>query len=109
MDLIARDLGMDPAELRLKNVMRDGDKNGLGEEYHHLRGAETIEAALDASGWWEPKAANVGRGIAIGERAPGGGQTHSRVEFQSDGSLLVYTSIFEQGSGTCDTYSAPVL
>ena len=103
MDLIARELGMDPAELRLKNVIRDGTRNGLGEEYHHLRGAATIEAALEASGWWDPKPPNVGRGIAIGERAPGGGQTHAHVVFQEDGTVVVYTSIFEQGSGTYTT------
>ncbi len=115
MDLIARSLGMDPAELRLKNVVRDGDANGIGEEYQRLHGAETIEAALEAAGWWEPKPAELtpspsggrglrcGRGIAIGERAPGGGQTNARVEFQPGGTVAIYTSIFEQGSGTYTT------
>jgi CO/xanthine dehydrogenase Mo-binding subunit len=90
--------------MRLKNVIREGDVNGLGEEYHELHGAEAIEAALDASGYRTAKPSaprlRYGRGVGIGERAPGGGETHARVRFRGDGSVVVHTSIFEQGSGT---------
>ena len=108
IDVIARTLGLDPADVRLRNVVRDGDANALGERYHDLHGAETIEVALEAAGYHAPRPApaphlRYGRGVAIGERAPGGGETHASVTFRTDGSVVVHTSIFEQGSGTYTT------
>ncbi len=108
IDVIARTLGLDPAEVRLRNVIREGEANALGELYHDLHGAETIEAALEASGYHAPPpapdgAVRYGRGVAIGERAPGGGQTHAAVTFRPDGRVVVHTSIFDQGSGTYTT------
>jgi CO/xanthine dehydrogenase Mo-binding subunit len=106
LDVVARKLGLDPVHVRLKNVIRDGDVNGLGEEYQDLHGAEAIERARTASGYrtpgGEPTAPRVKRGwgMGIGERAPGGGETHVGVTFTTDGSVVVHTSIFEQGSGT---------
>jgi CO/xanthine dehydrogenase Mo-binding subunit len=104
IDVIAKRLGLDPADVRLNNVIREGDTNGLGEEYHDLQGAGAIENALEVSGYRDNKQdterVRYGRGVGIGERAPGGGETHAGVTFQTDGSVVIYTSIFEQGSGT---------
>ena len=105
LDVVAARLGIDPADIRLKNVIREGDLNGLGEEYHDLNGAEAIEAALGASGYREPRPVATGgvrrgRGIGIGERSLVGGETHVGVTFRPDGSVVANTSIFEQGSGT---------
>jgi carbon-monoxide dehydrogenase large subunit len=104
VDVIARQLGMDPADVRRKNVIREGDINGLGEEYHDLRGVEAFETALERSGYGKDRSGGTrkrsGIGVGMGERAPGGGETHAAVTFQPDGSLVIHTSIFEQGSGT---------
>ena len=104
IDVVAAKLGLDPAAVRLKNVIREGDINGLGEEYHELQGAGAIETALERSGYRDDKAdterVRHGRGVGIGERAPGGGETHAGVTIQTDGSVVIHTSIFEQGSGT---------
>ncbi|MEE8517599.1 MAG: molybdopterin cofactor-binding domain-containing protein, partial [Dehalococcoidia bacterium] len=105
VDVIARTLGLDPVDVRLKNIVREGDANGLGEEFHDLHGVETIESAIEASGYRSPKPAGsanlrYGRGMGIGERTPVGGETHASVAFERDGSVAVRTSIFEQGSGT---------
>jgi len=104
IDVVAHHLGLDPADVRRKNVIHEGDLNGLGEEYHDLHGAEALEAALAAADYAKPRPAsgNIrrGRGVGIGERAPGGGETHAAVTFQPDGSVVIHTSIFEQGSGT---------
>jgi CO/xanthine dehydrogenase Mo-binding subunit len=104
VDVIALQLGLDPADVRRKNVIREGDINGLGEEYHDLRGVLALETALERSGYGNGRSGGSrmcsGIGVGIGERAPGGGETHAAVTFQDDGSLVVHTSIFEQGSGT---------
>jgi CO/xanthine dehydrogenase Mo-binding subunit len=104
VDVVARHLGLDPADVRRKNVIREGEINGLGEEYHDLHGAEALETALTAAEWDKPRqptgAIRRGRGVGMGERAPGGGETHAAVTYQPDGSVVIHTSIFEQGSGT---------
>ncbi len=105
MDCIARELGMDPADLRVKNLVHQGDENALGIAFEDVKAPETLQAALDASGYRSPKPAPhgsvvYGRGIAFGERVQGGGETHASVTLDADGSVVLHTSIFEQGSGS---------
>jgi CO/xanthine dehydrogenase Mo-binding subunit len=42
----------------------------------------------------------VGRGIAIGERTPGGGEATAAITLRPDGSVILGTPIFDQGTGT---------
>jgi CO/xanthine dehydrogenase Mo-binding subunit len=55
MDTLAERLGLDPLELRLRNVLRDGDRFATGEVVHDVRFAECLEAAADAIGWREDR------------------------------------------------------
>ena len=57
---------------------------------------------MDAN-YFSKKASGIGRGIAIAERSPGGGETYAWVALEKDGSVTVSTTIFEQGSGTYTT------
>ena len=100
IDCIARQLEMDPLDFRSKNLIEDGDLNAIGNSYQDIRGKETLEAAQQAGRYRESKDPYVGRGIAIGERAPAGGQSHAAVTLNADGSVTVHTSIFEPGTGT---------
>ncbi len=102
-DECARAVGMDPLEFRLKNVVREGDESAAGEAWHDPRAIETLEAAANAAHYHDPKPANVGRGIALGDRPPGGGQGTADVTFRPDGSVQLTTAIFDQGSGTYTT------
>ena len=100
MDSIARQLGMDPLEYRLKNMIREGDDTPIGATFHELRGKEALESAASAAVYRSPKKPYVGRGVAIAERAPAGGETHVGITLNPDASVVVHTSIYEQGSGT---------
>jgi CO/xanthine dehydrogenase Mo-binding subunit len=100
LDCIARQLGIDPLDFRLKNLIEEGDDNPIGTRYQNIRARETLEAAAAAAGYRTAKAPNVGRGIAIGERPPAGGESHAAVTLNPDGSVAVSTSIFEPGTGT---------
>jgi carbon-monoxide dehydrogenase large subunit len=100
MDCIARQLGIDPLELRRKNLLGEGDEDPTGARYQGIRARETLEAAIAASGYHAPKPANIGRGLAIGERATAGGESHAAVTLNPDGSVTVKSSIFEPGTGT---------
>src|SRR5207237_8159269 len=55
MDLIAREVGMDPAEFRMKNLIGEGEENALGRKMTGVKAGETLKAALDAAGWKTPK------------------------------------------------------
>jgi CO/xanthine dehydrogenase Mo-binding subunit len=100
IDCIARQLGMDPLDFRLKNLLDEGDETPIGTRYQDIRARTTLEAAVDAAAYRSPKAAHVGRGIALGERPPAGGESHAAVTLNPDGSVVVHTSIFEPGTGT---------
>ena len=100
IDCIARQLGRDPLDFRLQNLIEAGAETPIGTRYQGIRAQETLEAAVAAAGYRTPKAPNVGRGIAMGERPPAGGESHAAVTLNPDGSVLVHTSIFEPGTGT---------
>src|SRR3546814_1381222 len=66
-DRLAAELGMDPAEFRLKNLMSEGEDDQIGTTMEHIKAREVLEGALNAADWHSPKPANVGRGIALFE------------------------------------------
>lgn len=64
IDELARQLGIDPLALRLKNLIVEGDETASGERFEHVRVHETLKAAADAAGYYAPKPLYVGRGSA---------------------------------------------
>ena len=100
MDMIARRLEIDPLEFRKLNLLEDGAETPTGTLYEEIRAKETLEAAIEASDYHSPKPANVGRGISMGERGPGGGESHAAVTLNPDGTIVLNTPVFEQGTGT---------
>ncbi len=99
MDLIAQELGMDPLELRIRNVVHDGDETPVGRVFLDVKAEEVLREAGRLSGWDTPKADNVGRGIGFGHRTQGGGQTTIAVTVNADGSVLAASSIYDPGMG----------
>ncbi|MBM2810814.1 MAG: hypothetical protein HW416_1573 [Chloroflexi bacterium] len=53
MDHIARELDMDPLELRLRNALRPGDTTIHGEPVHEPRAVEVLEALRREARWGE--------------------------------------------------------
>ena len=104
MDCLAQALGMAPVELRRKNLVIEGEEDSLGSVFQEVRSIETLDAALTAAGYGTPRPDEgrvaYGRGVAIGERVQAGGETHAGVTLNADGSVVVHTSVFEQGTGS---------
>ena len=75
-DLLAAELGIDPVELRHRNLLRDGDTFATGETMHDVHFAELLDDAAKAVGW-EPGGGNRGKGVAVMLK---GMQTPSRAE-----------------------------
>ena len=99
MDLIAKELGMDPLEFRIKNVIHDGDETPVGRSFLDVKAEEVLREAGRISEWDSPKAPNVGRGIALGHRSQGGGQTTVGITVHEDGSVTAASSIYDPGMG----------
>ena len=99
IDEVAKALGMDAVAFRLMNLVEDGEPTALGDVFVENRAAEALEVAVEASGYAQPKASGVGRGVSVGERPPGGGRINSQVSMEADGSVLITTPLFEQGAG----------
>ncbi|HXG36999.1 MAG TPA: xanthine dehydrogenase family protein molybdopterin-binding subunit, partial [Dehalococcoidia bacterium] len=99
-DLIAKELGMDPARFRLQNIMEEGDENAVGERLRGVKARETLEAALQKAGWDKPKPGpNYGRGIAMYERHVGAGPSSAAISLREDGSFAVISPTVDQGGG----------
>jgi len=103
MDLIARELSMDPYDFRMRNLVQDGDVSPLGHHWHHVMGTRTLEAAAQEAGYRTPKPVipgkRVGRGLAIYERHIGAGTSTSKVAVAPDGTVTLYTALRDTGSG----------
>ena len=100
MDMIARELGLDPADLRRKNLLRDGDHLANGHHLEHVRASDTLEAALKASDYAEPKPGPwIGRGMAMTHRHIGVGFTNARVRLETSGTVTVSIALPDTGTG----------
>src|SRR5262245_992021 len=99
-DMIAKELGMDPAEFRLKNFLSEGETDAVGHELKDVRFREVLQSALDAAGWKKAKKPNHGRGIALSGRHISGGDTGVILAVEPDGGYLIVSPSIDQGSGT---------
>ena len=100
VDAIARALGMDPLQVRLKNLIGDNDALPGGEVYEQTRGRETLQAAAEAAGYGASKAAFMGRGMAVNQKDAGEGESYAGVAFDAQGVITLHTSVFDPGTGT---------
>jgi CO/xanthine dehydrogenase Mo-binding subunit len=101
MDLIAKQLHIDPLQLRLKNLMRDGEKLAGGRAVDKVRVRETLEAAARKAGWGKKNGNHTGLGIGVSFRHVGGsGKASAELSLSSDGKLKILTAVPDIGTGT---------
>ena len=102
MDAIAQRLGLDPAEVRLKNLCRDGDLKITGQRLHGVQIRATMEKALAASGYWEKKGKmGPNRGIGLANMILNTGLLFSSafVRVNEDATVTILTAITDLGTG----------
>jgi CO/xanthine dehydrogenase Mo-binding subunit len=108
MDELAERLELDPLELRLRNVLRDGDRYCTGEEMRDVHFAECLEAAARAIDWHEGRR---GKGLALllkGMQTP----TKASIAVERDGDgyvLRCATTEMGQGARRAITLEAAAL
>jgi CO/xanthine dehydrogenase Mo-binding subunit len=100
MDEAARALGIDPLELRLRNLARTGDPFIPGDIPADGEWPEALRRAAELIGWGDPVPDERGRGIAVGlKEGPTTGLSYSTVRLLADGSVVVYAGTSDMGQG----------
>lgn len=115
LDLIAKDLGLDPLEIRQKNLLRVGETTITGEHFTegHGRPEECLRLVAEAIDWQAPKQPDkpVGphsgkvraKGIAMLHKAPAMPTYTScaaTIKFNGDATATVQISGVDYGQGT---------
>lgn len=100
LDEIARRLGLDPLELRLRHAPQAGDRQPSGGVFHQSRAREVLEAAARAIDWYAPHGRWVGRGIALQEHGVTRLPYSAEVGVHPDGRVVLRTPIPEVGVGS---------
>lgn len=100
MDIIARELGLDPVEFRMRNLLEEGDASPMGEKWQHICVRETLKKAVQASGWRKSRPAKYcGRGVALYERGTPSGKASAAITIEADGRITVLTGVPDVGPG----------
>jgi CO/xanthine dehydrogenase Mo-binding subunit len=109
MDIIADALGIDPLELRLRNIVREGDEGPTGQVLSAVGLEECLRRAAEAIGWRERRPGpGRGKGLACGWWTTTGGSSGVYVKINPDGTVALNTGAVEIGTAAL-TGAAQVL
>ena len=100
-DNIARKLGMDPLEFRMKNAFREGDTAVNGSRIPRNGLLETLQAVKERLGLPKKLGESRGVGIALCEWRSGSGPSTASISVSEDGTISLLTgSVDISGSDT---------
>jgi carbon-monoxide dehydrogenase large subunit len=113
MDIYATEIGMDPAEVRRRNLLSPDVfpfMTPTGTEYDSGDYARALDLVLEAAGYDEIRAEQAARraaddhrllgvGMAVYVEVTGGGAEYGEVQLRPDGSVLVKTGSNPYGQG----------
>ncbi len=97
LDLVAAEIGMDPVDLRLKNVAKEGSKAAYGPTYGPIGIEATLRAVKDHPHMKARLGKNQGRGMACGFWFNFGGQTCTDLNIGVDGSVNLTMGTIDVG------------
>ena len=89
IDELAREIGMDPIDLRLKNAATEGYKTIYGDTFGPIGFVETLEAAKKCEHYNSPVPPGQSRGVAAGFWFNRGGETTGTLNVATDGSVTI--------------------
>ena len=126
MDILARELGMDPADVRRKNFIQPEEfpyTTQMGAQYDSGDYENTLDHALKTAGWEQLKAERhqakqngrlVGLGLSMyvevcgtgpSPSLPTGGWEHAQVTVERDGRISATTGASPHGQGNETTFA----
>src|SRR4029453_8272835 len=90
MDIIADGLGIDPLELRLRNIVREGEEGPTGQVLTAVGLEECLRKVADAIGWANRRPGpGRGKGLACGWWTTSGGSSGVYVKVNPDGTVAL--------------------
>lgn len=105
LDQIARQLGIDPLEIRVRNGVENGDQALGGHPYGSVGYKECLKRASEAIGWGTAKGKNRGRGVASINHISGIVSSAATVKMNEDGTVVLLTGAVDIGQGSDTTLS----
>ena len=100
MDAAARALGIDPVEIRMRNLAAPGDEVVPGDRPADGDWRQSLRIAAENVGWGEPLPAGHGRGIAVGLKASAtAGASYCILRILQDGSVVLIAGTSDMGQG----------
>ncbi len=103
LDEIADELGMDPWELRERNLIKPGEPTIYGAKIGEAGIEECIDAVRNHPNAKAKLGPNQGRGIAIGYWGNAGGESSAQMHINEDGTAQVITGHPDIGGSRAST------
>jgi len=100
IDEMAKKLGIDPIEFRLKNAAREGTQTYYGPKLGPIGYIQTLEQARAHPHYSAPLGPNQGRGIATGFWFNIGNETTCSLNLQEDGTLTLVLGTIDVAGGS---------
>jgi len=118
IDELAGEVGQDPVEFRLRNVLRRGDRTACGATMTETVGADACLEALRGHPLWTGRASWIasapryrrrGAGVACALHGMGYGpvapdHAAAKIELGLDGAITVYVGVADMGQGNAATF-----
>ncbi|MBZ9770357.1 xanthine dehydrogenase family protein molybdopterin-binding subunit [Mesorhizobium sp. CA6] len=97
VDELAKELGMDAVDFRIKNAAQEGTRSSYGPVYGPIGIGPTLEAVKSHPHMKAPLKANQGRGMACGFWFNFGGQTCTDLNIGMDGTVSLAVGTVDVG------------
>ncbi|MER8906859.1 xanthine dehydrogenase family protein molybdopterin-binding subunit [Mesorhizobium sp. M0854] len=97
VDELAKEIGMDPVEFRIRNAAQEGTRSSYGPVYGPIGIGPTLEAVKNHPHMKAPLGKNQGRGMACGFWFNFGGQTCTDLNIGMDGSVSLAVGTVDVG------------
>ncbi len=110
-DELAKRLGLDPLEFRLRNLLTEGSEAPTGHRLTQVGLREALERVARAVGWGDrPQGTNRGKGLAVAFWSTLTGQGSGAViQVNEDGSVSLHTGAVDHGTGAASAGLAQII
>jgi CO/xanthine dehydrogenase Mo-binding subunit len=99
LDEVAARIGMDPLDLRLRNILADGEEAANGQILTSVGLREAVERAAKAIDWHMPAGPNRGKGLSLGWWTTTLQRSTSEALVDQNGMVVVRVGTNEIGTG----------
>jgi len=99
MDALARELGLDPVELRRRTLIEEGAEGPTRQVFDELGMKETLERAVELIGYEQELPDDEAIGVACGWWPCFGASAGAYVNLNADGTATIVTGAQENGTG----------